>query len=270
MTLFIASAKGDAQLIVADRRITDSRTGKVYDDSAYKIFLYENRRQGYRFGVAFTGLSHLDNVSTLDWLMATLPKVMNQDNDIGIAITAFTSECTNRFKAITTLPIRYKGITIVFCGRYNKFGPHVSLTEQVPFLTIISNCVDKIGRQINSVSNDFAAFSSRLLKPKSHITLCRGDLSSASRYPKEFMQVRRLFRRDLSHKTKIRIAIDYIRTVASRSHTVGLDVLGLALLKNGNAEGFDYHVDENNIVRTMPHFVSADGTILTNFKVTPA
>lgn len=83
MTLFIASATADAQVIVADRRITDLRTGKVYGDSTYKIFLYANGRQRYRFGVAFTGLAHLGSISTIDWLMETLPKVMDLDTDIG-------------------------------------------------------------------------------------------------------------------------------------------------------------------------------------------
>ena len=177
--------------------------------------------------------------------------------------------CTRRFSAIKTLPLKYQGVTIVFCGSYNKFGPHTSVTERVPFTTIISNCIDKIGRQINSVSRAFSAFSARLFKPKSRITLCRGDLATASLYSKEFLYLRRLFRRNHSYKTKIKIAVDYIRTVASRSHTVGLDILGLALLENGSAEGFDYHVDEDTLVNTMPHFVSADGLRVTNFKVEP-
>jgi len=272
MTLLIASARHDAQFIVGDRRITDLQTGKVIDDSTYKIFLYVNLRQRYRFGVAFTGLAHLGNASTIDWLMRILPKAMDSQSEISRAIPAFISECTNRFQAITTLQRQHKGLTVIFCGSYNKFGSNRSVTENIPFTTIISNCVDRNFKQINSVSSDFTGRSHRLFKPEARYTTCRGDLQSATPYLKEFKRMSRLFRKQkqLSHQTRIKIAADYIRAVASHSDTVGMDILGLAILKDGNSEGFDYHVDESNLVQTMPHCVSAGGQILTNFKVTPA
>lgn len=268
MTLLIASATTDIQLVVADRRITNSATGKIISGVFYKIIYYHNPGQNYQFGVAFTGLAEVQNVSTADWLMKALPKAMDLYTDPKFAITRLALECTTVFAKLSGIPSQYRGLTLVLCGWYNEYGA-LPYFKRVPFLAIVSNCIDEGGRQTNNVSLEFKAFSTRLLKPKSRITVCRGNLRAASRYKGHFRQLVRYLRRNISHQAKVRLAAEYIRLVANPSGTIGPDILGLALLNNGMAEGFDYHIDKNDLVKTMPHFVSATGATATNFMGAP-
>jgi hypothetical protein len=101
MTLIIAAATNDTQIMVSDRQLTDS-LGQDREQDAYKIFTYMNLVQHYSFAVAFTGLAELGRQSTLDWLMETLPRVMNAETDLGLAINNFTLECSRKFSTLIT------------------------------------------------------------------------------------------------------------------------------------------------------------------------
>lgn len=264
MTLFITHARRDVQIVVADRKVT----GKHGSESAYKIFLYVNMKQRYRFAATYTGLSKYEKHSTVDWLMDSLPNHLGLDVDIGNGISSFTEYCTEYFNNIRGINTKQKALTIVLCGSYTRLDKKLLQLIETPFTTVISNHVDKTGRQINKVLNHFSAYSARLFKPDANITLCRGDLETADRhYSKEFRSVCRLLRKNISYRAKIQILTEYVRTVASQSKTVGKDVLGIALPRGENiVVGFDFHEDNKNLTYTMPHFVSADGSKMVNFK----
>lgn len=268
MTLIIASATHQEQILVADRLITDANSGNVYDERHYKIVVFRNRRQNYEFAAAFTGLAALDNESTVDWLMDILPKVMTPSVNAGDGITAFNRACTVRYSKIGQIPFKWRGTTFIFCGWYYGQLENKSINAKIPFVSITSNAIDKIGRQINSVSREFSSFSTRLFKNKSGIRLCRGDLISAGRHTSELRNLFRILRRDVSHKAKVQFATQYIRQVSLSSKSVGSDILGVAFTESG-CECFDYHIDDNNCYVTMPHFVSADGARMTNFRGGP-
>ncbi len=268
MTLIIASATHEEQIIVADRLITDAYSGKIYDKEHYKIVVFHNPYQNYQFAAAFTGLAELNNESTVNWLMDTLPKVMTPDVNAGDGITAFTHACTERFRKIRKIPTRFRGATFVFCGAYYGQVGNKGINSNVPFVSITSNSVDKTGRQVNSVSNEFRSFSARLLKEKSNISLCRGDLVNAGRHNTELRALFRILRKKVSHKAKLELVTQYIRKVSKTSGSVGKDILGIAFTETG-WEGFDYHIDEDKLHVTMPHYISADGSRMTNFKAGP-
>ncbi len=63
MTLVLSAASRDAVVMVADRRITDARTGHVYDELKNKLVVYQDK-----FVFGFTGLAHLDRQPVDEWL----------------------------------------------------------------------------------------------------------------------------------------------------------------------------------------------------------
>ena len=269
MTLIVASAQHGTQFVVADRRVTRQSSGILVDDWTYKILQYWNAQQGYQFLVAYTGLAELSGRSTLDWFMQSLPEVFDSTTEIAHAIAAFPDECEKELAHIRTLPPKNKGLTIVLCGRYNRYGPDMRTPEYIPFVAVISNCIDQFGRQTSQVSHKLRAHSARLVRPKAHITLCRGDLVSASKHTREFSQACRLIRRPVSYKAKVLIAADYIRRVADTSKTVGKNLLGAALLEPWHSEAFDFPENTAVVTKTMPHLIFANGTQFTDFKVEP-
>ena len=268
MTLIVASATHKEQIIVADRLITDAYSGKVYDDEHYKIIVFHNPYQNYKFAAAFTGLAALDYEPTVDWLMNTLPKVMTPQVNAGDGITAFNNACTERFSKLRKIPEKFRGTTFLFCGTYYGQIENKPINSIIPFVSITSNSVDNIGRQINSVSKEFRSFSARLFKKKSSIRLCRGDLITAGRHTPELRGLFRILRKQVTHKAKVQAATQYIRKVSQASTSVGGDILGIAFTSSG-WEGFDYHIDDKRHHVTMPHYVSADGSRMTNFKAGP-
>ena len=160
MTLIVASAQHDIQFIVADRRI--SIGGVLVDDEAYKILQYWNSEQAYQFLIAYTGLAEFSSWNTLQWIMETLPKVFDTSKEINNAINVFCNKCEQSINRIVGLPPKNKALALILCGRYNKNGSDTSNPEYIPFLTIISNCINEHGSQIGSVSSKFISFSSRL------------------------------------------------------------------------------------------------------------
>lgn len=268
MTLIIASATHEEQIVVADRLITDAYTGKMYDDEHYKIVVFHNAYQNYKFAAAFTGLAVLDHEPTVDWLMNTLPKVMPPHVNAGDGITAFNNACTERFSKLRKIPEKFRGTTFLFCGTYHGQVESKPINADIPFVSITSNSVDKIGRQIDTVSNEFHSFSARLFREKSSIRLCRGDLVNAGRHTAELRGLFRILRKKVTHKAKVQAATQYIRKVSQTSSCVGGDILGIAF-RLSRWEGFDYHADDERHHVTMPHYVSADGSRMTNFKAGP-
>jgi len=265
MTLLIGYIDHNSQIVVADRRLSYGN-GIMKDDEAYKMINYVNRKQRYTFTAAYTGLAESGTFKTLEWFMKVLPKTLTSDKDVKLGIDTLTSECS---KIIGSLPLSQdqRSLTFLLCGRYNRYGRQPSLYEAIPFLTIISNCADEHGKQISFVSPKFNAYSARLLKRTGHMTVCRGDLASAN--AKDFLKLRRLIRKNINHKAKVHLAVDYIRSVAGNSKAVGKNILATALLPKGFSEGFEFPEDQNKATRTMPHLVSASGTCLTNFCVKP-
>jgi len=268
MTLLIASATQNEQIIAADRLLTDIRTQNKYSDSAYKIIQYINPIRGYKFAIAYTGLAVIGRQPTSEWLLDILPQVMPSNTYVGNGITNLTIECTRRFREIRNIPLQYKGITFVLCGQYQGTVGNNNTIRNIPFVSIISNSIDARGRQINKVSREFYAFEKRILDSKSYFHICRGDLVTAGKSIKELHQLYRLLRKKLPYKAKVRSMATYIRKQAKKSKTIGNDILGLAIIDTG-AEAFDYHDRNNNPSVTMPHIAWADGAKLTNFTVRP-
>ena len=270
MTLIMCSAQRDFQFMVADRRITIPATGALVDDWAYKILQYKNRRQGYEFLIGYTGLARLGAKSTMEWLTESLPTVFDQGADIYCAINAFPDECQRQLARISSLQPAEKALTLVLCGRYNRFGPDPRAPEYTPFAAVISNCTGQHARQTGYVTPEFRAYSKRLLRPKQPPILLRyGDLRTARQFAREFKQAFRLMRKPLSYKAKVDIAIAHIREIADTTNTVGANVLGAALLQPGVSEAFDFPEDADIMTKTMPDVIYADGTQFTGFKVTP-
>jgi len=256
--------------MVADRRICIPSTGQVIDDWAYKILQYWNRQQGYEFLVGYTGLAQLRRQTTSEWLAQSLPKVFNESTHIDRAIDAFPAECARELACITSLSLSEKALTILLCGRYNRFGPDLRNPDYIPFAAVISNCTDERGRQTSHVTPAVRAYSKRLLRPKQPpITLRYGDMRAALPHADDFKQAYRLMRKQLSHKAKVDIAVRHIRRVAESTNTVGKNVLGAALLEPGTSEGFDFPEDTDVATKTMPDVICADGTQFTDFKVIP-
>lgn len=269
MTLIIASATHKAQLLVADRQVTGA-DGRILDDSAYKIIQYVNHGQDYQCTVAYTGLAQVPGQTTLDWLMHILPTAMDSSTDVYFAIDNLRTTCANELTPrIQSIPRRYRGITIVLCGRYNRFGAIGGRREYVPFVAVISNCADRAGRQVDEVSDEFSAYSARLLRPSSSMSLCRGDLRAATRFLTELRDTFRYLRRDIPHAAKAKIAADFIRRVAQESNWTGESILGLALTDPGMAEGFDFSAQTGNVTKTLPHLLTDGGSRLIDFRVSP-
>lgn len=270
MTLIIAYAGHDGQFLVADRRISDHISGRVFDDQSYKILNYVNIPQHYQFSVAYTGLAEWNNFRTIDWLIANLPRHLKNDTDVGKGINSFALGCTNQFKQMHSLALQHKALTLILCGRYNLYGSHPTARKHIPFLCMISNCMERDGRQSNVVSPEFTILENHIRQPSDYMIVCRGDLASASRHSKTFILTRRIMRwTKVSIQFKVRLAMRYIRKVASNSITVGEDVLAIAYPKKGFAEGFEFPKNEKKATRTMPHMVSSGGAVLTNFLVGP-
>lgn len=270
MTLIIAHSSHDAQILVADRRITNAYTGQTINDRSYKLLQYRNSAQDYVFGVAYTGLAKLGRESTTDWLMDVLPRAMPQQKEIGLAFSSFAGECSKKFSVIRGIAPSLKATTFVFCGRFNVFSPENE--PPCPFVAVVSNCVDNHGRQVAAVASDFKIlkWARPYFNPSKHptTTLCRGDLLSASKHGTTFKKVIRQMRTDISPESKVRLAVQYVKLVAESSITVGLDVLSLCLYANGESSGGEYPKWKHQITRTMPHLVMADGARMANFQVT--
>lgn len=269
MTLIIGSATQDCQFILADRRIIDMRTGNIYDDESYKIVIYQNPYQNYAFAIGYTGLAVIGSENTVDWLMNFLPKVFDKSTFIYDAITNFNNATETLFRSITSLEPKYKAITFVLTGIYNPNKYNLSIQEFIPFLAIISNSIDERGKQIQEVSGEFSPFSTRILKPKNSITVCRGNLNAAQRHIKELRQMFRYIRRSVPCKSRVKLGVNFIKCVASDTDTIGKDVIGVAIISIDDYLGFDFPGDEYNEIRTMPPLVSASGTAMKNFKVSP-
>lgn len=269
MTLIIASATHKTQLLVADRQVTRA-DGRILNDTAYKIIQYVNHGQDYQCAVAYTGLAQVPGQGTLDWLMDILPTAMDSSTDLYFAIDNLRTTCTKELiPRMQSIPRRYRGITIVLCGRYNRFGAVGGQRQYIPFVAVISNCADKAGRQVDEVSDEFAAYSTRLLRRSSSISLCRGDLRAAARFVPELRYTFRYLRRDIPHTAKAKIATDFIRRVAQESNWTGGSILGLALTDPGIAEGFDFSVQTGSVAKTLPHLITDGGSRLTDFRVSP-
>ena len=270
MTLVFASAQQDVQFVVADRRISILPTGETVDDWAHKILQYWNRQQAYEFLVGYTGAARLGRQTTLEWLTESLPTVFDQSTDIQHAIDAFPAACERQLAPITWLSLTQKALTILLCGRYNRFGPDLRNPDYIPFAAVISNCADERGRQTSQVTHAFRAYSKRLLRPtQPPITLRYGDMRAALPHADDFKQAYRLMRKPLSHKAKVEIAVRHIRRVAEGSNTVGKNVLGAALLGPGTSEAFDFPEDTDVAIKSMPDVISPDGPLFTDFKVIP-
>lgn len=270
MTLIIAHSSPEAQILVADRLITNAYTSQVLNDKSYKLFQYRNTAQDYVFGAAYTGLAKVGGESTIDWLMDLLPRAMPPEKEIGLAFNSFAGECSTKFSAIQGIAPYLKATTFVFCGRFNVFSPENE--PPCPFVAIVSNCVDKHGRQVAAVASDF-----KILKwARPHFdptkrpttTLCRGDLVSASVYGATFKKVKKQMHAHISPESKVRLAVQYIKLVAESSNTVGPDVLSLCLYANGESSGGECPKWKHQTTRTMPHLVMASGASATNFQVT--
>jgi hypothetical protein len=276
MTLIIASAAPEAQIMVADRLISDIRSGKEYEKEdwkePYKLFQYVNPQQDYVFSVGFTGLAQLGRIKTVDWLMETLPKTMGTETEIGMGASAFAGECARVFAGLRDIPESYKATTFVFCGRFNTFGMFKGQPEDpCPFVAVITNCADASARQVNTVSSTFSVF--KWSRPHSNprtrptTTICRGDLCAANIYAKEFRRLVRLLKRDIPYQAKVKLSVDYIRLVSRSSNSINNEILSLSLLRSGHSEGGEWPVDVGKLTRTMPHLVMANGNRITNFAV---
>lgn len=269
MTLIIASATHETQLIVADRQVT-REDGLIVDDSAYKIIYYVNHGQDYQCAVAYTGLAQVSQQTTLDWLMDVLPTAMDSSTDLYFAIGNLTRACNNEFTpGAQSIPRRLRGLTIVLCGRYNRFGAVGGHRQYVPFVAVISNCADRAGRQTGEASDEFSAYSARLIRRSSKISLCRGDLRAATRFLTELRDTFRYLRRDIPHAAKAKIAADFIRRVAQESNWTGETILGLALTDPGMAEGFDFSAETGRATKALPPLLTDRGGRLTDFCVSP-
>lgn len=268
MTIIIAHASEQHQFTVADRLLTDPDTGGVVEDESYKLFLYENHAQNYLFAVAFAGLARLNHEETTNWLMGALPAVMDLDTDLGSAISSFTSLCTQKFQSIRRVPLHRKATIFSFCGKFNLYGSDRAHIKYIPFLAIVSNCIGDKGEQISEVAPAFRTFSARLLKRSSHLTICRGDLPTASRKPKERVELYRLLRRHIPHSSKVWAAANFIKLLSKDSNKIGESVLGLAVLNSGlRAAGYDFSTPTNSLMKTIPHMVTADGNKMTNITI---
>gem|GEM_PF-6366926 len=270
MTLIIASARFSESLLVADRRVSDT-SGKVIDEEAYKIIYFVNSPQSYSCAVGFTGLAELAGISTVDWLMYSLPEAMDTSTGISHAIEGLKDSCNNLIAPkLSRTPAELRALTLVLCGRYTQYHRTTGATRQAPFLAVISNSAGSAGRQRLEVSDSFSAYSAWPSRPSRGISICRGDLRAAGGLMAELQDVFRYLRRNIAYAAKVKIAANFISLVSTRSHWVGESVLGLSIPDGGGAaEAFDYTVSTGKQVKTIPHMVSASGGGVTNFRVEP-
>lgn len=270
MTLIIASATNDAQLLMADRVLTDASSNRMVDDAAYKLINYFNTGQNYRCGVAYTGLSQAGSFSTLEWLLDLMPRTLDSKTDIYSAIDHIRQACDDEYLVqLRGLPIDKLSLTIILCGRYDKYGGS-GVAEFVPFLSVITNNHDDWARQSRKVAPNFRAFSSRVLRKSNSISICRGDLFAAAKLKPEIRMLFRYLRRPINYRAKARLIASFIQQVSSKSNTVGDHVLGIAIQQSGQTEAFDFAKDEQpDRPKTMPHVLSDSGAVAMNFTVTP-
>lgn len=272
MTLLIASAANESQIVLADRRLVDAASHTLIDDAEYKILNYQNVGQNYQCGVAYTGLARYGSFSTIDWLMDALPRGLDSSTDLSFAIDNLRKLCDSEYLlSVENAPHESKALTIVMCGRYDKYAGNADIAENVPFLVVISNCHDAHARQSVAVETNFRAFSARVLKRGRSISVCRGNTVAAGEKKSKLHQLFRYLRRDVPYDAKARLAAQYIQEVSPQSDgTVGTDVLGIAFHHGSIARGYDFSLNSDPMRnKTMPHFISDSGSRVTNFSVRP-
>jgi len=267
MTLILAAATSEHQIIVADRRqvrIAGRRSGEIVD-SEYKIVRYVNFAQGYQCGIAFTGLAQADSFLTLDWLMGVLPKTLRSGLDIWCGVDELARVCTRELaRVMGRVRPEHRKLTLVVCGGH---GARADVNNLIPFLALISNHADQHGCQTDRVTPEFKAITRSVLRPRACEHVCRGDLVSAGRHKGVLRSVFRRMRSDDSPGSKVRVAANFIRRVALDSTSVGQHVLGLAIKRTESPEAFDISPATGKRTVTMPHTIMDNGVCVTNIEL---
>lgn len=258
MTLILSHMSQTEQLLVADRKLTDARNGRLVADNAFKIFLFCNPDRGYQFAVAFTGLATLGDCKTIDWLRQALPLHLSDQVELATGLARFKEACSRKFASLRLAERDWKRTIFVLTGRYLD----ARTGEYEPVTLVVGNVIDGNGDPAADVREDFGHYfltrQSTTPPERFWSTEAFGDTSALTGHDRGFFRTARYLRRPIPASAKLELAARFIRSVGRVGSSVGKDVQGLILPRNEMARAAEW-AEVKGGRQEMPPYVHASG-----------
>jgi hypothetical protein len=216
MTQILAALTQDYVLVASDRRLTvvsGAQKGQMKDDNTCKLVSLCGV-----WGIAYTGFSELQGVSTHEWIAVRLAE--NGCRNPYVAAQILVGEGSRAFK-LAPFPLE---LTFIIAG-----WARLSRDSLQPHFLLISNMYDTEGKRRNRAGEDLQCFE-RKLKPEE---LYASRVIGQPLPPGRGKNLDRLFRRLLKHQTGPKPAMqafakEIVNTSTNRSG-VGDKVLAFSI-----------------------------------------
>ena len=218
MTQIITAITKEYALLVADRRLTfleGPQKGKPKDDDTCKLVSLCNV-----CGIGYTGLAHIEEVPTYEWMAKTLAAEKCSDPATASRILSERASI-----ALAKFDVTLRQLTFVIAGWAHFEG----LNGLRPHVCAITNMIDSSGKYLQQTTDTFNVSIKALRDNEQYVVREFGQPLLPERRQTLERNIRKLVEREISPKAALRLLVDEVINSSGHFRTVGKKILALCI-----------------------------------------